>query len=417
MLRRISLVLNIVLCLLCFSCKAETRSYPILFNCTERLENPYGVCSHINTKGELYEFDTREKELQMIGKCGINWVRTDFYTFLIKKTNDENLNYQHFDTMMASVHSYKKSLLGILSAPGSKNEYNDWGNYVGTTVNRYKQSVKYWEVINEANLRYKNPIWSWFKATDYADLLRISSAEIREKDGEAKILFSGIGDFDSEFVDTVFRAGAANYFDIMNVHYYHPKQYQPESFIEIYGKLHDKMVKYGIEKPVWLTECGCPTAGDKSLEHVQAQKLPRIFLISFACGVDKVFWYNFRSNEKDPNDNECHFGLCHKDYEPKPAYYAYKTLIKFCPDKASRPVLQKTGRVYIAKWQRADGKQVYGIWTSKTNEKISVTMKGRKAFYDLYGKRIRKRTKTTIDATPSILYIVGGKNFELCINE
>lgn len=417
MLRRISLVLNVVLCLLCFSCKAEPRLFPILFNCTERLDNPYGVCSHINTKGELYEFDTREKELQMINKCGINWVRTDFYTFLIKKTNDENLNYHHFDTMMESVHRYKKSLLGILSAPSNKEQYSDWSNYVGTTVNRYKQSVKYWEVINEANLRHKNPIWSWFKATDYADLLRISSAEIREKDEEAKILFSGIGDFESEFVDTVFRAGAANYFDIMNVHYYHPKQYQPESFIEIYGKLHDKMVKYGIEKPVWLTECGCPTAGEKTLEQVQAQKLPRIFLISFACGVDKVFWYNFRSNEIDPNDNECHFGLCHKDYEPKPAYYAYKTLIKFCPDKASRPVLQKIGRVYIAKWQRADGKQVYGIWTSKTNEKISVTMKGRKAFYDLYGKRIRKRTKTTIDATPSILYIVGGKNFELCINE
>lgn len=414
MLKHLAFVIQIVLCLLCFSCKAQIKTYPILFECTERLEDPYGVCTHINTKGELYEYDTKVQELSMIDRCSISWIRTDFYWFLIKKTNDVDINYHHFDTMMETVNTWNKHLLGIISAPSSRSQYADWREYIGTTVDRYKSDVKYWEIINEANLRHKNPVWSWFKATDYADLLKIGSTEIREKDHNAKIVFTGIGDFESEFVDTVYKTGTADYFDIMNVHYYHPNQYEPESFIEIYGRLYDKMNKHGVIKPVWLTECGCPTTTEGGAsEEVQAQKLPRIFLLSFASGVDKVFWYNFRSNEKNPKDNECFFGLCHKDYVPKPSFYTYKTLIRFCPAGSTRPILQKVGKVYIANWVRTDGKRVYGLWTSKGHEKILLKMKDRHTFYDIYGKKMKLSRNKPIDVHTSITYIVGNKKLEI----
>lgn len=79
-------------------------------------------------------------------------------------------------------------------------------------------------------------------------------------------------------------------------------------------------------------------------EMEQARRVARIYLISFAYGVDKVFWYNFRSYEKDPYYTEDNFGIVHSDLTPKPAYYAYKTMTTLCPSGSTRPVLEVVWR-------------------------------------------------------------------------
>lgn len=83
-------------------------------------------------------------------------------------------------------------------------------------------------------------------------------------------------------------------------------------------------------------------------EMEQARRVARIYLISFAYGVDKVFWYKFRSYEKDPYYTEDNFGIVHSDLTPKPAYYAYKTMTTLCPSGSTRPVLEVSGDIYKA---------------------------------------------------------------------
>ncbi len=85
----------------------------------------------------------------------------------------------------------------------------------------------------------------------------------------------------------------------MNVQRYNNKSSEPEELLEYFQRLHDKLEIYGVKKPVWLTECGCFTAEGRTSEEVQANRLPRIFLISYAYGIDKVFWYKSRSREID----------------------------------------------------------------------------------------------------------------------
>ena len=388
----------------------EIEVFSPLFKCSRKLVSPYGLCTHINTKGERHEFDTRDQELSMIRKTGAGWIRTDFYWWQMQ-LNDGGFNYDRYDSMMTSVENAHLNLLGILVPPFARNQYDGWNKYVKNVVGRYK-CVNCWEVINEADLRYRNPNWSWFKAADYADLLKLANSAIRSQDKRNKIVFSGIGNFDSGFLDSVFNCDVSRYFDVMNVHCYSPKKNEPESFLNYYNRLNTIMKKYRIDKPLWLTECGCPTARGWSSEETQAQRLPRIFLISFALGVDKVFWYNFRSNEMDLDDKECHFGIVHKNYIPKPAFYAYQTLVKMCPDKSKRPELKRRGDVYIAQWKKPNGEKVCGLWTSK--KKITLNIRGSFSSYNIYGDKMIL-FNNSVEVSPSIIYIVGRPSYSINI--
>ena len=267
-------------------------------------------------------------------------------------------------------------------------------------------------MINEADIRYLTPTWKWFKSSDYVELLKEGSEVIRKYGKRNKILFSGLANSDSKFVDSIFNIGVSQYFDIMNVHKYNHKNSEPEDLISYFQRLHDKLEKYSIKKPVWLTECGCSTAEGWASESVHANRLPRIFLISYACGIDKVFWYKSRSREIDPSDKEDYFGLWHKDYTLKPAYYAYKTLIKMCPSKSTRPKLERNGKIYTATWKKPDGKSVWAFWTSKSKESITLNIKGKFKAFDLGGDDIH-HLNNVFEVTPSIVYIVGARDVQI----
>ncbi|PWM89354.1 MAG: hypothetical protein DBX90_00570 [Lentisphaerae bacterium] len=81
------------------------------------------------------------------------------------------------------------------------------------------------------------------------------------------MLFTGVSDFGRpmEFVEGVFRAGAGDSFDVMN---FHPYQWRnvPESQLPLRIRdLKALMKKYGIDKPVWITEIGNSSAPDRFL--------------------------------------------------------------------------------------------------------------------------------------------------------
>lgn len=126
-------------------------------------------------------------------------------------------------------------------------------------------------------------------------------------------------------------------------------------------------------------------------------------------GIDKVFWYKSRSREIDKNDIEDHYGLWHKDYTLKPAFFTYEALTKLCPDKSTRPKLVRFHNVYMASWKRPDRKKVWALWTSEKNETVSLRIKGRYKMFNDHGVEIYNRTSSETMITPSVLYIVGAK--------
>ena len=57
-----------------------------LFPCAERLQSPYGVCTHTTRPG--WDYEIRDRELQLLAETGIRWVRSDlaFHRFFTSPT-------------------------------------------------------------------------------------------------------------------------------------------------------------------------------------------------------------------------------------------------------------------------------------------------------------------------------------------
>ncbi|MBO4618552.1 MAG: hypothetical protein J5654_00425 [Victivallales bacterium] len=147
--------------------------------------------------------------------------------------------------------------------------------------------------------------------------------------------------------------------------------------------------------------------------EVQAEFLPRTYLIALAAGAERVFWYNFRAWEGDPMEPEHHFGIAHRDLSPKPAYYAFQALAKLCPDGSTRPVLTITGQVHHAEWSTPDGTRCHAIWTPDFPEECSLTAEGTiTGAYDLYG-RPRELPAKTLRVGPELIYLVGPEKITL----
>ena len=392
------------------SCVVDSQVIQPSFLCGERLEKPYGICSHISRLGENFEFDTRYKELEMIDSLRVDFIRTDFDWHLMRSGNGD-FSSHHLDKMMEPVIKKDKMLLGILSSykPAQRNSWID--NHLDM-IKHFRSKIRYWEVLNEPDLLYKKR--DGFTVNDYLEILKTEYSVIRQADSTATIVFSGIADSEGKFVNSAFAQKAHLYCDIMNIHRYTVYD-EPEVLCDYYNQLGNMLKKYNVEKSIWLTETGYATKGERSVdEYVQAQRLPRIFLISFAFGVEKVFWYKSRASEIVETDRENHFGIWHKDYTPKPAFMAYRTLTEMCPNNSTRPVIEKKGDLYVATWKRPDNIEMTAVWCLEKKHGVKIKKQGVSVkCYDIYGKMILENSKF-LNITSSLTYIEGNnKTIEL----
>jgi hypothetical protein len=148
-------------------------------------------------------------------------------------------------------------------------------------------------------------------------------------------------------------------------------------------------------------------------ENEQARRIARFYLTSFAYGINKVFWYNFRSYENNLAYSEDNYGVVHKNLSPKPAYYAYKALTTFCPNGSTRPTLEVHGDIYISKWVRPDGKRVWAVWDTNGICYQSLSITGKPKYYDYLGNVISKISENNFKVGSGVTYIVEAENINI----
>jgi len=152
---------------------------------------------------------------------------------------------------------------------------------------------------------------------------------------------------------------------------------------------------------------------DSTTEKRQAEMLPRTYLVALSEGVQRIFWYNFRAGEWQPDEREHHFGIVHKDFSPKPAYLAYKTMTAMLPPDSTRPQITVHGKVYLANWKRPDGKRVWAVWTAEALQKVNLKLTGKtEQSLNHLGEAV-PAPAGAYTANPSILYLVGPEKVEL----
>jgi Glycosyl hydrolase catalytic core len=217
--------------------------------------------------------------------------------------------------------------------------YRPGGSYWNTA---YKQQfpgatpvpVQSWQVWNEPNLKkYFAPDPS---ATEYGQLLNISSAAIRSTDPNATVVLAGMtgfGDVASwNFLNSLYGvSGVKAYFDVAALHPYAPDLVKVRTAIQSFR---DAMTSHADgSTPLWITELAWGSANDgnplnKGLTG-QANMLTDAFNMiknnRSAWNIQRLYWYHLR----DPVNSiaTCTFcdsaGLINPDDSPKPSYDAY----------------------------------------------------------------------------------------------
>ena len=210
--------------------------------------------------------------------------------------------------------------------------WSDWSNFVTAVTNRYKGQITHWEVWNEEDLA-----GNWYNTVaDYYILLKTAALAIHATDPNNRVLLGGLGIggmhqdgtytpsyVPGGFLDTLLSQGGANYFDIVNYHYYGNSAANWSAYSGMMAMIN----KYSIQsKPIWMTETGYTTVGDPTLEAAKADYMTQTYaLYSNLPNMEKVFIYVFRDKTTNPtNVSEDNFGMVDRNLNPLPALGLYE---------------------------------------------------------------------------------------------
>jgi len=206
--------------------------------------------------------------------------------------------------------------------------------YVEKVVTRYKSKIKYWELWNEPD----QP--AYWKTQDrmvaYTKLLKKVYPLIKKIDPSSVVV---LGSVHSPFpLKQMYRNGAKDYFDVVNIHpFVNPLVPNAIQRVRgIYDSIRSTMEQNkDANKPVWITEIGCPGVvhpeeeqgwweGSPPSEAQQAEWVSALYgeLVGWS-GMGKIFWAFFRDTNSF-GDAVDYFGLVRHDASPKPAYEAYR---------------------------------------------------------------------------------------------
>lgn len=343
-----------------------------------RLENLFGVGTFaaqrsLSVTGPL----SRRAEL-----IGAGWVREEFTASRLHSGPDAPYWWGPYDTTVDTELASGLRILGLLDYSntwgladhGTMRHGNiarlsaDFARYAYQVARHFRGRISYWEVWNEPDLSvYWHPKP---RPDDYARLLSAAYRAIKQANPSARVVFGGTSGVDLDFIRAV--AAHTNSFDVIAVH---PYRKAPED--HLLGQIR---ALEALGKPVWFSEIGWPSGagcGDCPSGIDQARYLVRFYALAAAAGVQRVFWYDFRDDERSVSPQELHFGLLHRDLVGKPASSAYAYLSHLLGGATflSADRLGSDG-LYALRFQRQNGPLLM-VWnTGSTTREVTLPWPG-----------------------------------------
>ena len=214
---------------------------------------------------------------------------------------------------------------------------------------RYAGRISAWEIWNEPDC-----VTGTCPEGDpaaYVGVLRAGYAGVKAGDPQATVVSGGISGANAEWIERMYAAGAAGWFDALGLHPYQgPAAEPPEApptdhpyRITNVVRVRAVMTAHGdAATPVWFTEFGWTTGAGEGWsagvdEATQADYLRRaITMVQQRYGfVTHAFVFTIRDRD-DWTAYEDNFGLLHLDGTPKPALAALRTVNDWLADQRAR---------------------------------------------------------------------------------
>ena len=343
--------------------------------------SPFGVNVFLEQEVEPAK---REQAVRLAAQAGFKWLRQEFPwedieihgkgDFEDRRHDPARSAWEKYDHIVALAEQYDMRLIVRISNPpawsraegneaGSyapPDEFSDFAEFAGAVAARYRGRLQYYQLWNEPNIY---PEWGNYTIDPeaYVELLKAGAAAIRAGDPDAVIIAGALAatiDLDGTtnpgrsfsdllFLQRMYDAGAAPYFDVMATQGYGlwsgPTDRRMHPRVMNFGRpqfIRDLMVANDDgHKPIWISEMNWnaapvdvePRYGRVSLEE-QSANLPLAFERIRAdwpwLGVANV-WYLKRATDlwEQNRQPEAYFRLLAPDFTPQPVYESFRAYI------------------------------------------------------------------------------------------
>jgi polysaccharide biosynthesis protein PslG len=342
--------------------------------------DPFGVNVFLN---EEVDPAKRELTVKLASEAGFHWLRQEFPwqdieisgkgDFTDRRNGPAKSAWDKYDQIVALAEKYHMELIVRLSTPpswsrarGEENgsfappdNFNDYGDFVAAVVSRYKGRIKFYQIWNEPNIY---PEWGNYPINpeQYTELLKIGATRARQTDPNVVIICGALastialqpaappptgGLNDLIFLQRMYDAGAAPYFDIMAMQAYGlwsgPTDRRMQPRVMNYGRpqyVRDLMVANGdANKPIWVSEMAWNAVPDdipdKRFGQVTPTQQAAYAPLAYAraqhewpwTGVINT-WYFKRATDQWVRERkpEAYFRLADPDFTLQPVYNSLK---------------------------------------------------------------------------------------------
>jgi hypothetical protein len=251
--------------------------------------------------------------------------------------------WQRADALVRAAAEHKIEINAILmgSMPGTEGgshafpmkHLDEWSKFVSTTVARYKDQVRYWEVWNEGNGGFND---GRHTTVDYARLAAATHAAAKAADPRAQVGLT-VASFDPAYLDQAIRAmardGRPDSFDFLCIHPYEIADGLADPDGEIPYLWMTRMMRDALavgapqraKAEIWITEIGRRIGkhGGRTVTELDAARdLVKLYTMAVAQGISRTQWFE----AQDPVGEDAGFGLLNRDGSPRASYHAMKNL-------------------------------------------------------------------------------------------
>lgn len=331
--------------------------------------------------------NSRNMLFQRIGEVQFGWIRQQlrWSAYEPARGQFQNAYVAKVDSLVNDASSRGvRIMFSVVNSPdwageggGLPRDEADFGRLMRFVANRYKGKVQAYELWNEQNYAYETG--GLVDVGSYLALLKEGYTAVKAADANAFVIFGGLTPTgirnrpdvaldDVEYLRQIYKINdgeVKNYYDVLGAHpgstCNPPDTSWPDnpatnpcgvdangerSFTtdnSFYFKrildIRAVMEKFGEgDKPMWLTEFGWnttpdPTNGNDFARYVTEQQQAEYTMQAFEIGrsydwmgVMFVWNLNFQVTTSGPNDEKWGYGVLRRDWSPRPAFAALKTL-------------------------------------------------------------------------------------------
>ncbi len=341
--------------------------------------NPFGVNVFLEQEADPVK---RELAVAMAAEAGYRWLRQEFPwedieihgkdDFEDRRHEPARSAWDKYDHIVALAEQYDVELIVRISNPpawsraaGDENgpyappdDFQDFADFVTSVVSRYKGRVRHYQLWNEPNIY---PEWGNQPVSPeaYTELLKIGASAARAADPDAIIIAGALAstiDLDGTvnagrnfndllFLQRMYDAGAAPYFDVMAMQGYGlwsgPTDHRMHPRVMNFGRpqfVRDLMVQNGdAGKAIWISEMNWNAVpdeiGDKRYGQVTLDQQARYLPLAYDrlrtewpwVGVANTWYLKRASDAWEQNGQpEAYFRLLAPDFTPQPVYESMK---------------------------------------------------------------------------------------------